>query len=110
MGLDEAKTCSFWTFAASLALRLAGRQRPAWLPARAISAAGLQRREPADHRLVVSPNWRTCLRATYPRRWSALPKGSLLGAQVDVRVAIRRGEVDLPKPAADHVDLDAGFQ
>ena len=39
-----------------------------------------------------------------------LPKCGLLGAQVDVRVAIRRGEVDVTEPTADHVDLDACLQ
>src|SRR5450432_185711 len=59
--------------------------------------------------VVVPPNRRTCLRAPNARWRSALAKGSLLGADVDVRVAIRRREVDVPEPAADHVDLDAGL-
>jgi hypothetical protein len=70
----------------------------------------LQGREPGQHRLVVPPNRHTCLRATDPWRWSALPKGGLLGGYVDVCVPIRGGEVDVAEPAADHVDLDAGLE
>ena len=61
------------------------------------------------HGFVVSPSWRTGLRAARPRRWSARPKRSLLGADVDVRVTIRSGQTDVAEPTSDHVDLDSGL-
>ena len=92
----------------------AGARSPAFMHAamRAMSALRrfLQGREPGQHRLVVPPNRNTCLRATDPWRWSALPKGGLLGGYVDVCVPIRGGEVDVAEPAADHVDLDADLE
>src|SRR5438067_10044332 len=85
------------------------RRRGAALPARSWPHNGSERGEPVEERLVTPP-YGASAGSRRSTRWLGVAEGLDLCPRVDLGVAVRRGEVGVSEPAADHVHFDAGLE